>query len=381
MNPVVLDVTRTLSPKSIATPTGIDRVERAYVSHFLNASRDVLFVCKAGRGYRLMDRVEMKAVFASVLAGDQGARQRYKLGLLRGIGQRLGLRASPFPKAFTYLNVGHTHLSEAWLGAVRKAGAEKIIGMVHDMIPMDDPQFQTSASVTRFEKRMRALSGAADLIVSNSEHTKGRVAHWFGKWGARPEIISNPLGVEPLADARPFHSERPYFVVLGTIEPRKNHALLLEVWTGFQGIPEAERPILHIIGRRGWLNEEVFGVLDSSPMMGRDVFEHGSLSDLEVASYLRGARALLFPSLTEGYGLPLLEAILARTPTIASDIPVFRELGGSHTLYLDPFDVSIWKKIINEQAKQGLPADDTKDLPLFDTPKWIDHFARLEQYL
>jgi len=261
MTSVVLDVTRTVSPKSIATPTGIDRVERAYVSYFLSAAPDALYVCKSGRRYHLLDHDSMSAVFASVLEGDEGAGLKHLqpglLGWMFGGREQKTASQLGFPDAFTYLNVGHSNLSETWLRSLRDTGAQKIIGLVHDMIPMDAPEFQTDQSVQRFEKRMRALSAHADLVVTNSIYTKERVGHWFGTWGHMPPIIANPLGVDPLVEADPMQSDRPYFVVLGTIEPRKNHALLLRVWEGFQEVPEADRPMLHIIGRRGWMNEEV----------------------------------------------------------------------------------------------------------------------------
>jgi len=189
MTSVVLDVTRTVSPKSIATPTGIDRVERA-----------------------------------SVLEGDEGAGLKHLqpglLGWMFGGREQKTASQLGFPDAFTYLNVGHSNLSETWLRSLRDTGAQKIIGLVHDMIPMDAPEFQTDQSVQRFEKRMRALSAHADLVVTNSIYTKERVGHWFGTWGHMPPIIANPLGVDPLVEADPMQSDRPYFVVLGTIEPR-----------------------------------------------------------------------------------------------------------------------------------------------------------------
>lgn len=373
---IVLDVTRTLSPKSIATPTGIDRVERAYIEYLLNIESEVRFLCRNS----VLNRDGMRGLFGNVLgSSDWGPRDLRAIG--RGFKGQIEAdirrhSGADLPNDFIYLNVSHVNLESA-----SKLGARQVIGYVHDMIPLDHPEFQTPASISRFEARMRALAGSASLIFTNSQFTADRTRHWFDLWGRSSRLIVNPIGISPLPMAPPIQSERPYFVVLGTIEPRKNHAMLLKIWESFQGIAEHERPVLHILGRRGWMNEEVFQVLDTSPMMGRDVIEHGTLSDHEVAAYLRGAHALLFPSFTEGYGLPLLEAASVNTRTIVSDIPVFRELADGLSLYLNPFDDTVWRKAIIEQTKQGITGRSSSERVPFNLPSWPDHFATFERHL
>ena len=376
---VVLDVTRTLSQKSIETPTGIDRVERAYIRHFLRRNTEALFAARVGRRVVLMDCAQMMGVFDRLLSGDPKPASTDFRSRVKGL---IGLdNLSGLPDQFTYVNVGHTHLEEDWLKRMRANGAQKIIGMVHDMIPLDYPELQTPKSVVQFEARMRALGGAADLILTNSAYTQARVADWFERWGLTPQSVVNPLGVDRLRDVPARTFARPAFVVLGTIEPRKNHRLLLDVWESFADISEAHRPQLHIIGRRGWRNEDVFARLDASPMMGRDVFEHGRLGDADVAACVRGAHALLFPSLVEGYGLPILESYCVGTPTIASDIDAFREFRSAVSLYLNPFDATVWRKAIKEQSNQGKDQINLEVDEQFFVPDWETHFAFVEAHL
>jgi len=376
MKPVVLDVTRTLCVKSIATPTGIDRVERAYIEYFLKNEGDVRFLYRDA----VIDAEGMSELFARVRgevpwgARDLRATGRGFKGQIEADIRRVS--GASLPGGFTYLNVGHTNLE-----TVATRGASRVIGLVHDLIPISHPQFQTDTSVERFETRMRALAGTADLIQVGSRAVLEEAKHTFQGWGAELEVLVNPLGVHAISNVDPIRSERPSFVILGTIEPRKNHALLLDVWEEFGDIPEPMRPILHIIGRRGWLNDALFARLDRSPLMGRDVIEHGSLPDDEVAKYLRGADALLFPSFVEGYGLPLLEALSIGLPTLVSDLPVFRELAGALSLYLNPHDVNDWRKAIMKQAKQGKPGTRPMDGRPFELPDWTSHFARLERHL
>lgn len=380
-HPVLLDVTRTLSAKSVETPTGIDRVERAYIRHFLQR--------KDGTGF--LYRTTMLDQNAMTLLLDRvEGRAPWGRSDLRGIGRGLTgqieadirrVSTHQMTQNFTYLNVGHTNLDPDKLRTLQNTGARKTIALVHDMIPLDHPELQTPASTMRFAARMKALASRADLIAVNSAHTGARVAHWFGTWGSTPKIMVNHLGIDPALDVSARQFTRPAFVILGTIEPRKNHAVLLRVWDSLRDIPQKDRPQLHIIGRRGWMNEGVFKTLDTSPMMGKDIIEHGSLPDDQVAAILKGACALLFPSLTEGYGLPMLEAQALGVPTLVSDIPVFRELGGPLSLYLNPFDATVWRKEIIKQTQQGHSRAKTTLQRQLRVPVWSDHFALLEQHL
>ena len=108
----------------------------------------------------------------------------------------------------------------------------------------------------------------------------------------------------------------------------------------------ARAPHLLLIGKRGWKNEQVLDLLNRCPSLQGVVREHNALPDQEVARLLKGARALLFPSFGEGYGLPLTEALSLGVPAICSDIPVFREVGNGVPTYLDPLDGLGWKKAV-----------------------------------
>jgi glycosyltransferase involved in cell wall biosynthesis len=165
-------------------------------------------------------------------------------------------------------------------------------------------------------------------------------------------------------------AEPAQFVILGTIEPRKNHQLLLDIWAD---IP-AE---LHIIGQRGWLNETVFAKLDNSDLVGKSVFEHNTLDDAALALRLATARALLFPSFAEGFGYPIIEALQMGLPVICSDLPCFREIAAELPLYLPADDKQAWKAAI--LAAVGTPRDKIPENVEF--PTWEQHFAKLNKFI
>ncbi|HET7317180.1 MAG TPA: glycosyltransferase family 1 protein, partial [Sphingomicrobium sp.] len=222
-------------------------------------------------------------------------------------------------------------------------------------------------------------------VIGNSRATLDELAEFAAAEGLpMPASHAAPLGVDLL----PTHpatelSGKPTFVALGTIEGRKNHLLLLTIWSRLVDRLGSEAPRLLIIGQRGWEAEQVFDLLDHSEKLRDHVIELNHCSDEEVAGYLSSARALLFPSFAEGYGLPLVEALAARVPVIASDLPVFRELCGDLPVYLRPDDDSAWEAAILDFAKpdSAARARQVEGMAAYCPPTWEEHFSSVEAWL
>jgi glycosyltransferase involved in cell wall biosynthesis len=200
-----------------------------------------------------------------------------------------------------------------------------------------------------------------------------------------PPLLVAPLGTDlpAITDAPPVPGERPTFVVIGTIEGRKNHLLLLQLWTRLVATFGANAPRLLIIGQRGWECEQAVDLLERCEALRDAVVEVGRCSDAELHAFLRGARALLFPTLVEGYGLPLVEALSAGTPVIASDIAVFHEIGQEVPDFIDPLDGPAWLRAIIAYAEVDSPARDAqmKRLSAYRAPTWDDHFAKVRAWV
>jgi glycosyltransferase involved in cell wall biosynthesis len=98
---------------------------------------------------------------------------------------------------------------------------------------------------------------------------------------------------------------------------------------------------------------------------------------------LRSARALLFPTLVEGFGLPLIEALAAGAPVIASDLPVFHEIGREIPDFVDPLDGPAWSRAISDYALPDSPARAAQiaRLASFRAPRWDDHFGLVDTWL
>ena len=198
-----------------------------------------------------------------------------------------------------------------------------------------------------------------------------------------PAIVSHLAPHDRYGAVGQRRTDRPYFVVLGTIEPRKNHVLLLHAWRRLVEHMGDRAPLLVIIGQRGWECENVIDILERCDMLRGHVLEHAACTDAELADWLGPARALLFPTFTEGFGLPLVEALALGTPVIVSDLPVFSEIAGDIPDYLDPLDALGWMNLIRGYAEPDCLARklQVQRISRFVVPTWKNHFNRVDAFL
>ncbi|MFN6977155.1 MAG: glycosyltransferase family 4 protein [Gemmobacter sp.] len=367
----LIDLSRTASRLWRGPPTGIDRVERAWLAALLDRPEELFALVRTGAGFCLLDRVGAAAL------GGLGAAAPPDADLLSRLTRRGDARAAAadtavrahavarapaiglasmlrrrLPGGTGYLNLGHANLTPLVLSAARGVPGGRAAVFVHDMIPLDHPEFSRPDRVAVFRRRMRAVSALADLVLYNSAHTRGRAEAWFARWGRVPPGLVAPLGVDP---ARPdpaalppgIARDGPFFLMLGTIEPRKNHAFMLDVWDALAArLPPDRMPRLVVAGSRGWADPALYARLDAAAATGA-VVECAGLSDGAVAALLERAEALVFPSLAEGFGLPLAEAMAAGTPVLCTPLPAFKEIAGDYPVYLAATDVYAW---VNEFA-------------------------------
>jgi len=379
----VLDLSRSFTRLGHGTATGIDRVERAYLEEVIR--RGGWGIIRTPRGFLLFEPDRLGRLPEYFDREDlDGADQASTIRAIASL--RMPSLSIPkfmwrMPNGLAYLNVGHTNLNPQTMRAMMEMPDHSKVVMIHDTIPIDFPEFQTEAARAKFVERLTTVINFANHIVVPSDDVRERVEHRMIGTGHRVPVVVSPLGVD--IGAPPIDrevSEKPYFVAIGTIEPRKNHALLLDIWERMhRKMDEARIPELRIIGARGWKNEELFHRLDTSPMMGRTVFELGPLPDRDMKRHLTGATALLFPSLAEGFGLPPFEAATLGVPTVAAPLRTTEIHLGDMAIYADTSDMYAWFRAIRELASEDLAERSRRHAALraYRLPTWEKHFDRV----
>ncbi|MDR4306303.1 glycosyltransferase family 4 protein [Chelatococcus sambhunathii] len=405
----VLDVTRLLTRASYEVATGVDRVEMAYARRALAMPAErVGFAAVVGQRSVPLEADAVRSFIEALdakwrgVAGDDAAARRLalRLGAQPPAGRpdaeaprrhvrrlALSLKAaaagaylrSPVEPGDAYVHVSHIRLDRPKAFHRLAAQGARLAIMAHDLIPIRFPEYARPGEDERHRRRMTTAIETASTVIANSAET----ARDFLAFAAEqklpaPPVIPALLGLEPgfAPDAPALQAARPYFLTLGTIEPRKNHLLLLHLWRRLAERMGEETPALVIVGRRGWENEMVVDLLERSPSIRRHVVEANDLSDVALTALIKGARALLFPSFSEGYGLPLAEALSLGSPALASDLAAFREIAGDRIDYLDPLDAPGWERAVLDYASatSTARADALARLAGFAAPTWEEHF-------
>jgi glycosyltransferase involved in cell wall biosynthesis len=391
-NLVIIDVTRLVGAYfEKRFPTGVDRVTLAYVQHYRTRCRVML----RWRGFSgLFSLVVSKQVIDLLLhwavANTRPMRRLIAYGVLSSIGNGNARGA-------ILLYTGHSDAELASLWRNIRWHRVRPVFFVHDLIPLTHPEYCREGESERHRLRVLSmLKGAA--VIANSEHTRAELSAFAQRHGksmpaqcvallAPPEQYASKLIVlhsQATGLPREPYPLTPYFLMLGTIEPRKNHALLLKVWTQMLvDLPFDLVPELVVIGQTGWDCDELQAQLRDAPRFKERVRWIPQCDDADMAIWMRGARALLFPSHVEGFGMPAVEALLASTPVIANDLAVFRESVGEVPEYLPAEDIKSWvDTIVLYAAKNSAQRHaQLQRMQSWEAPTWELHFSRVDAFL
>ncbi len=373
---LLLDVTRLIARAWTGRhATGLDRVEHAYLRRYRSQA---LAVFQRHGVVKTLDAPRSDTLFDLLLADAPRSRARLLLAA-----PRLLMNSAPVEtmNGLTYLNVGQTDFDLPQHFEWKARHSLKGVYFIHDLIPIRHPEYSRPYAINRCLGRVRSALRHADHIVV-STHVVAQDLQRFAKEEGLPEPNPNvaPLGVDsPPERPRPDSVlGAPYFLCIGTIEPRKNHALLLKVWQLLAASIGDRAPKLVIVGQPGPMTGGLLDTLETDPALRSLVIWRRNCADGELTELISGAEAVLFPSLAEGYGLPLIEALADGIPVIASDIPAFREIGQGQPTLLDPRDPEAWRKAITERLAPMAGNAVCAPTAPFLTPKWAEHFSILE---
>ncbi|MBB3813593.1 glycosyltransferase involved in cell wall biosynthesis [Xanthomonas arboricola] len=325
---LMLDVTE-LAAHDLGT--GIQRVTRAISNEWLRQAPD---------GYRVqlirLDRDSRRYICANAYAG-------YLLG--EDLGQDAPLVCHAGDVFLGLDLVGHAvDVASEWFDYFRATGV-LINFVIYDILPVRHPEWWPGPGGQHHERWLRGIIDVSDRLICISRAVADDVEGWMlengieqcpdMKWfhlGADLEGSAPSRGMPERAELLLSRLQQvPSFLLVGTLEPRKGHAGVLaafeHLWSMGSDIA------LVIVGKKGWLVDELCEKLENHPQLHRNLFWLASASDEFLEMLYAACTCLIAASEGEGFGLPLIEAGQRRLPVLARDIPVFREVAGEHAAY------------------------------------------------
>ena len=308
------------------------------------------------------------------------------LGIARWVG-RHGITitrtpAKALPQGSVYLNVSQFPLwvasSFEWLEARPDVRATFFI---HDLLPVLMPEYFRAAEFERHRARLANVARFAAAAVVTTRTVASDLRAYMGDLGrgdipvfVAPTPVS-PTFLTPRA-SDPALQDHPFFVLCSTLEPRKNHLMILAVWRALVERLGAKAPKLVLVGTRGWHYDTIIDLIERGPALRSHVLEVGGLSTPGLKRLIDNARALLMPTFNEGYGLPVHEALAAGAPVVASDIPVFRDLAAPGLTLCSPLDGEAWLEAI-----AALSRAPRRDVARHAPAGWVTYFDALDGFL
>lgn len=243
--------------------------------------------------------------------------------------------------------------------------------LVYDLIPLLRPEFCDQNLVRVFSAWYSSVLPLADRVFTISRATAADVTAFAARRGLPLRSAPRPV---PIGTAFPGAAEQgppaplpaglspgSYALAVSTIEARKNHVLLFRAWRHLlESRPAASVPKLVFAGRVGWLVADLMQQIANARNLDGHLVVVPEPSDAELAALYRGCRFTLFPSLYEGWGLPITESLCFGKPCLAADRTSMPEAGGALARYADPEHVGAWVAAI------GRLLDDPHDLAAWE---------------
>lgn len=235
----------------------------------------------------------------------------------------------------------------------RQSGG-RVVGVIYDLIPVTHRHTSVPELTVAFDSwlsdHVRYSHAFVGISRSTAEHLAAFVAQHSTarRLGEQPTIDHFLLGseldlIEHTDDVRPhikrmFPPDQHSFLMVGSIEPRKNHGYVLDAFDAFW--QQGGQASLVIIGRYGWKNEDIMERINRHPLLNQRLFLERDASDTDLDYAYRNASALVIASEIEGFGLPVVEAFQRGLPVLCSDIPVFREIADGKATFFDLADAA-----------------------------------------
>ena len=241
----------------------------------------------------------------------------------------------------------HVDLVHAPSLAVPPRDRTPLVVTVHDAAPLLFPETYPRRGLTFHRRGFVATARRADVVIALTQAAADEVVAATPIPADRIRIVPHGVEQEMVADDKVTTTRRrlevgdaPYVLWVGTLEPRKGLPTLIEAFASVTRTTDLPHRLV-IVGSKGWLDTESTITAPARALGDRICFT-GSVPEDELRSLYRGADLLAFPSLHEGFGLPVLESMAQGTAVLCSDIPPLREVAEDAASYVAPGDVAAW---------------------------------------
>ena len=387
--------------------TGIQRVaERVVTTAPVSDDPAAVFVLRddGSKGFALVDRGLVAALgeterrdAAITALCDLDDRLRGDAKYRRWPGRAFAARRRK-PPSDAALGPGDTlvNLADFWIQreqplSYRQARAKgcRLIQFIYDVIPETHPHLCHAESIEPFRQSLADIIGTADGYLVASRHVQREFAAYLeGKGAPAPPIAVVPLGWEfdtpDGDDAAAAETLRRYRVAeggfllqVGTLEPRKNHMLVVRTLARLYGKLGARLPPTLFVGRFGWRTRPLLDELMSIDYLGGRIRVLHDVDDTTLSAFYRGCRFTLYPSFVEGWGLPVQESLRFGKPCLASHAASIPEAGLDLAEYIDPYDgeafaAALERWIVDDDHIAAMSARIAAFLDRHSLPRWSD---------
>ena len=247
-----------------------------------------------------------------------------------------------------------------------KADGIRIVSVCHDLLPIRFPHWFSAMNSRTFRRWLKVATGYSNHFVCVSRATASDLGAYLDTRSdlrEKPSVSTWPLGrdfapLREMATAEENSLPKPYAVMVGTVEPRKNHAFVLDAFCRLHEAGKTNASLV-VVGRHGWKCRQTVKKLRQAETEGWAVWLNDGISDARLASVYKSAACAIQASRAEGFGLPVAEAANFGRPVVLSNIPVFREIVRANGYFFRLDDHDSFASALARALQPDAPATET----------------------